>query len=249
MFLEDPREKEPWICTLLVRTWAYRDRASTTRDPTEWADQDHLWATSGSGEAAKCREQRCSQEPQPLWLHSDTAPWVPGWPISMAWGKALDLETCASNTQEAPATHPFATITVQPRPSLPVAAAPDSGTTSYAQGQTSLSWVGARVRWAGSGDPHSHIYTPLPRTVWPRPLCCTRAGPRPTLCLGHSRSSINIYGKLPRKYSREPCTVLRKCVHNRAPKTAAHFLSNTLSFIVPQRTYFTKSKEQLQLSA
>lgn len=33
----------------------------------------------------------------------------------MAWGKALDLETCASNTQEAPATHPFATITVQPR--------------------------------------------------------------------------------------------------------------------------------------
>lgn len=187
---------------LLLRTWVYRDRAQVSHPPHRTPQNELIRITSG---------QHRAQERQPSVGNRDAAKshnpcdsiqtqlrGVLGWPISLAWGKALDLETCARNAQEALATHPFChhhSPTQAGWPGLPVAAAPASGTTSYAQGQTSLSWVGARARCAGSGDPHSHIDTPLPRAIWPRPLCYTRAGPRPTLHLGHSRSSINIYGR------------------------------------------------------
>lgn len=161
MFLEDPLEKGPRFGMLLVRTQAYTARAQVSHPPHGTPQNELIRITSGQHQA---------QERQPSVGNRDAAKshnpcdsiqtqlrGVLGWPISLAWGKALELEACAGNAQEALATHPLChhhSPTQAGWPSLPVAVVPDSELQAMPK---------AKPASPGSGDPHSHIDTPLPQ--------------------------------------------------------------------------------------
>lgn len=154
------------------------------------------------------------------------------------------------NAQEELSTPPFATIIVQPGQGLEPTrcfCSPPWKCRLH-QSQTGLTWAGARALRAGSGGPHSHTLL-FPGQSWLCPSLQRLHRAKPRLCLGYRRSSITLEEELSGNDGAEPCTAPRKCVHNRAPETAAHFLSNILSFGVLSTTHFMVSKERLRLGA
>lgn len=104
---------------LSVRTRAYRDRAQVSHPPHGTSQNELIRINSGQHQAQERQPSVGSRDAAKSHNPCDSIQTqlrgVLGRPISLAWGKALDLETCAGNAQEALATHFFATITVQPR--------------------------------------------------------------------------------------------------------------------------------------
>lgn len=121
---------------------------------------------------------------------------VLGQPMSLEREKASDRETWAAKCPGS-ICYPFLshhhnrTLAGQPRQLA--MAAPDSGSTSYVQGLTASPGLEPRPHVQEVGIP-TDIH-PLPQGGMVIPPFGHPSRDKPVLCLGHSRSSTDVYGR------------------------------------------------------